>query len=103
MGYDPIINLTVDDISMVSASSTTGVTASTISNFISFTEELKASNDVLISANESVGLEVLSLTSDLTDANVNVSLYTTTLSTLSYSLDGLGTALIIIGRITRLV
>ena len=94
VGYDPIINLTVDDISMVSASSTTGVTASTISNFISFTEELKASNDVLISANESVGLEVLSLTSDLTDANVNVSLYTTTLSTLSYSLDGLGTALI---------
>ena len=93
-GTNSTIDLTVDDVSMVSASSATGVTASTISNFISFTEALKVSNDALILANNEVGLEVLSLTSELAAANTNIELYAASLSTLSTSLSALGTSLI---------
>ena len=93
-GLNDDINFTIDDVSMVSASSATGVTASTISNFISFTESLKAANDSLISANDALGLQILALTSDLEDANINVALYTTTLSELNNNLNLLGTSLI---------
>jgi len=93
-GLSPIIDLTVDDISIVSASSSTGVTASTIENLLAFTEELKDSNDALIEGGEAIGVEILQLESELSTANANIDAYSISLSSMNTSIAGIGSAIL---------
>ena len=93
-GYDYFVDMIIDDVSIVSASSATGVTATTISNLLEFTEELRASNEALIASNENIGAEVLNLTSQLALANSNISSYATALGDMNTNLSLLGDSLL---------
>ena len=79
------VNLSIDNVSLTSISSASGVTLKSINNLLLFIDNLSSKNDTLLEENNNLRSIVLSLTSQLDQATIKIREYESELSNILYN------------------